>query len=339
MLTAEAVKRRALECGADLVGIGSIERWAGAPVQMDPKQIMPECRSVVVCGFRTMRGCLRGIEEGTFFSNYSAMGYGGTTFLYMPMTLINLAKFIEDHGQEAIPIGQIDEWRAIDNAGRRWPDHSRPVAAGKAAPDVQVHTRIAAYLAGLGEFGYSKVLLTPEFGPRQRFGILLTEADLAPDPIYAGPALCNRCMACVRDCPGGAISAEETVKVTLAGREVEWAEIDVVACDIAFRGGRRMTDEEAADTDDRYCRLWFDVENNIPVTRDSHTPFVHKPRNLYHTGEAVCGGRGCLRACVISCEARGVLKNRFHQEFRRRPRWTVDWSQPAPREPKDPLPC
>lgn len=34
---AETVKRKALEFGADAVGIGSIDRWATAPLQMDPK--------------------------------------------------------------------------------------------------------------------------------------------------------------------------------------------------------------------------------------------------------------------------------------------------------------
>jgi hypothetical protein len=59
------------------------------------------------------------------------------------------------------------------------------------------------------------------------------------------------------------------------------------------------------------------------------TPFVHKPKNLYNTGQAICGGRGCLRACMIGLEARGVLGNKFHSKFRRRKAWSVDWSQPA----------
>ena len=67
------VKRRALEMGADVVGIGSIDRWADAPLQMDPKQIMPECKSIIGMVFRVERGSLRGVEEGTYFSNYSAM--------------------------------------------------------------------------------------------------------------------------------------------------------------------------------------------------------------------------------------------------------------------------
>jgi hypothetical protein len=45
MITAEDVKRKALALGADAVSIGNIERREGAPIQMDPRQIMPECRS------------------------------------------------------------------------------------------------------------------------------------------------------------------------------------------------------------------------------------------------------------------------------------------------------
>ena len=75
--------------------------------------------------FRVMRGSMRGLEEGTFFSNYSAMGYGGLTYLYMPMTVINLSKFIEDHGKESIPMGHQSDWRAIDNEG--YMTHGKPL--------------------------------------------------------------------------------------------------------------------------------------------------------------------------------------------------------------------
>ena len=60
----------------------------------------------------------------------------------------------------------------------------------------------------------------------------------------------------------------------------------------------------------------------------SWSPFYHKPRNVYQTGQAICGSRGCTRACMISLESRGVLQNTFKQKFRRRPEWSVDWSTP-----------
>lgn len=320
MLNAEAVKKYARACGADVVRIGSIDRWEGAPTQMDPRQIMPEARSVIAMAFRVMRGSLRGIEEGTFFSNYSAMGYGGLTYIYIPMAVMNICKFIEDDGYEALPMGHQSDWRAVDGEGYLREGYSRPVAPGRAAPDVMIHLRIAAYLCGLGEIGYSKMLLTPQFGPRQRIGIIITEAELEPDPIYDGPQLCNRCMACVKACPGKAISPDKTVKVTLAGRSVEWAEIDCKACDIAFRGG--LASDEPMPREQHY----LDPMYGRHVGRAPWTPFYYKPRNVYNTGQAVCGARGCTRACMVALEARGVLTNKFHSKFRRREPWTVDWS-------------
>lgn len=317
-MTKEEVKRLAKSLGADLVGIASMDRFEGAPKQMDPRYIMPEAKSMIVMGFRVTRGSLRGIEEGTFFSNYSAMNYGGLTYLYMPMTVINLCKHIEDEGYEAIPIGHQSDWRAIDNYGNLKKNFSVPVAPGKPAPDIMIHLRIAAYLAGLGEIGYSKMFLTPEFGPRVRIGVVLTEMELEPDPIYDGPKLCNRCMACARECPGNCISETKTVKVTLAGHEVEWGDIDLKKCDDTFYGGMRTDDESIGGI--------YDGRKNI--TRGWHTPFFKRPTPLYNTGQAICGARGCTRACMMSLEARGVLKNKFKQPFRRRRPWQVDWSDP-----------
>lgn len=325
-MTSAEIKKLARALGADAVGIGNIERWEGAPLQMDPRQIMPEARSVIAMAFRVMRGSLRGIEEGTFFSNYSAMGYGGITYLYMPMTVINLCKAIEDEGYEALPMGHQSDWRAIDGVGRLRQNYSRPVREGQAAPDIMIHLRIAAFLCGLGEIGFSKMLLTPQFGPRQRVGIVITEEELEPDPLYPdtdGPQLCNKCMACVKQCPTGAISTTNIVKVNLAGHEVEWGDIDVNACDVAFRGGLR-TNETLSDQATYMPGMYGDN-----VTQAPWTPFHKKPRNLYNTGQAVCGARGCTRACMISLENRGVLQNEFKKPFRRRPQWEVDWSQPV----------
>lgn len=322
---AELVKKQALAFGADAVGIGSIDRWATAPIQMDPKQIMPECKSIIGMVFRVNRGSLRGLEEGTYFSNYSAMGYGGITYLYMPMTVINLSKFIEDRGYEAIPMGHQSDWRAIDGEGYLNENYSRPVVPGRASPDVMIQLRIAAYLCGLGEIGYSKMFLSPQFGPRNRVGIIMTDVELAPDPIYNGPQLCNRCMACVKACPGGCIPDDKTVKATLAGNEVEWADVDMSGCDTTFKGAKPV--DHPVPEKEQYIQ----GSNTVP---GEWSPFNHKPRNLYNTGQAVCGARGCTRACMISLESRGVLQNRFKDKFRRRQAWKVDWNK-EPEYPRD----
>lgn len=316
MLTSEDVKKYSKAMGADLVGIGSVDRWEGAPIQMDPRQIMPEVKSVIAFAFRIMRGSLRGIEEGTFFSNYSSMGYGGLNWLYIPHAMINIAKFIEDEGYEAIPYGHLSPWRAIDHHGNLRDEYSRPVAPGRAAPDVMVHLRIAGFLCGLGEIGYSKLFLTPQFGPRQRLGIILTDAELEPDPIYDGPQLCDRCMLCVSECPANAINTDETVKVTLAGHDLEWGDIDLEKCRLEFRGGIPTEDGEKGE----YLAGRDDVKPG-PIS-----PFYKKPANVYEYGEGICGGKGCIRACMIHLEQKGVIGNKFHEPFRRRKQWQVNWS-------------
>lgn len=313
-LTAE-IKRYSKSLGADIVGIASMDRFYGAPKQMDPRYIMPEAKSCIVMGFRVLRGSLRGIEEGTFFSNYSAMGYGGITYIFMPVAVVNLCRYIEDMGYESFPMGHQSDWRAIDNEGRLRTGFSKPVEPGKPAPDIMVHLRLAAFAAGLGEIGWSKMLLTPEFGPALRVGLVLTELELEPDPIYDGPQLCNKCMACARACPGNAISQTKSVKVTVAGHEIEWGEIDLDACDVAFRGA-----SESSENKGHYI-------NGTENFRPNHiSPFYKCPPKVYSAGKAVCGAGGCTRACIASLEARDALKKKFKQRFRRRKPWTVDWS-------------
>jgi len=94
------------------------------------------------------------------------------------------------------------------------------------------------------------------------------------------------------------------------------------ACDLAFRGGTTVEGEGETGS---YLAGREDVKPS-PIS-----PFYRKPRNLYNTGQSICAGRGCMRACMVGLEARGVLENRFHQPFRRRKPWTVDWSV----EPED----
>ena len=70
--------------------------------------------------------------------------------------------------------------------------------------------RHAAYAAGLGTFGLSKGLIT-EKGIAGRFASIIIDAEAAPDERkYTGIYdYCTMCGACVRRCPGQAITLEE----------------------------------------------------------------------------------------------------------------------------------
>ena len=100
-MDAKQIKELAYQCGADICGIASLDRFEGAPANMDPRYIMPEAKSMIVMGFRVMRGSLRGIEEGTQFYQYPSMAYGGINEIFAPAVLYQVGKVIEDEGYEA----------------------------------------------------------------------------------------------------------------------------------------------------------------------------------------------------------------------------------------------
>ncbi|NLX04167.1 MAG: (4Fe-4S)-binding protein [Phycisphaerae bacterium] len=338
------VKDAARGAGADLVGIASLDRFEGAPKQWDPRYIFPDAKALITLAFRIPRGVYRGAEEGTHFWQYPALGYANINEVAAPMALRGLMIYLEDLGYEAAGIrncGDTGPWSCISFQGdglagdKKIGDggwfgrvsHTRPVKPDLPAPDVQFHFRIAAYLSGLGEIGFSKIFLTPQFGPRQRFAFCLTDAPLVADPIYDGPPICDRCMACVKECPG-ALSATETVKVTVAGRELEWSRLDEGQCWMAYASGlsevnpflppdalKDIPDGEKIMKGEKKVTIAeaFEVLKRVR----EHYPMV--PPNSYYP--AMCNGRGCMRACMVHLEQKGRLENKFHEKFRKKTPW------------------
>ena len=106
--------------------------------------------------------------------------------------------------------------------------NSQRYRAVEGSPDTflaEISHRHAAAAAGLGEFGWSGLLITPEYGPRVRFLSLITEAELEPTPLYHGPKLCDRCGECIRHCPSKALSAEikGITKIQIEDKTFEYA--------------------------------------------------------------------------------------------------------------------
>lgn len=107
-----------------------------------------------------------------------------TALAYSRMAQISasLAKYIRSLGYPAIPCGN-------DTA------QSIPLAID----------------AGLGELGRNGLLLSPEYGPRQRICKVLTDLPLVPDqPIDFGiQEFCETCHACASACPVDAIRFDD----------------------------------------------------------------------------------------------------------------------------------
>lgn len=316
-LTSEMVKGYAISRGADLVGIASIDRFENAPPQMSPKEIFPRAKSVVVIAVRIPRGCYRGIHEGTYWASYMIYGYKRLNMQFRPLIVYETARFIEDHGWEAVPVpphppeGQ--PWRA-------------PLSPDKPGPDVYPHFRLAAVAAGLGEIGLSKVFLSPQFGPRQRLGMILTDAELEPDPIFDGQ-ICDRCALCVRECPG-ALSEKERVEVILEGRKLQWAQIDTGRCHLAHHGGSAETSPFFAKTfpglivriRNQRMRWGGEVGKFVSMVGE-RIPYHRRMWRQVRGFWAFCGARGCIQACLDHLERSGRISSKFRTPLRVRKPW------------------
>jgi ferredoxin len=220
-----------------------------------------------------------------------------------------LCCYIEDFGYEAAPVPNLFHASSIRfDTQKHDPDFSVSVKEGAPNPDILVDFRVAAFAAGLGEFGYSKVFLTPEFGPFQRFVVLLTDAPLEADPIYEGH-LCDRCMRCARACSGNAISMTETETITVAGHKVEFGKLDVQKCSVAYMG--------ASEEYNPFLKKDADL-SKVPETYHGGQELKQMVgiRGFGGNNPVIEGARGCMRECYAHLEERGVLTRGFVNRFR-----------------------
>ena len=354
MLTSEMIKEAALAAGADKCGIGSMDRFEGAPPDMDPRRLFPEARSVIGLVFRIPRGVQQGIEQGTQFYQYPSMAYGGINEIFAPSVLYRLGQFIEDHGYEAMvyrntgargivsdmdgspgntisPEEQIvvSEQAKTKAAHHRSVQFSRPTREDTSAPDLQFHFRLAGVACGLGEIGLSKMFLTKEFGPLQRLAFLFTDAPLEPDPLYDGEPLCRRCGACIRECPGQCLSATERVTVYVGGKKCEWAALDEWKCYAFYtHGGRYYNPFVPKAVFDENKDGMLDVREGKAKADETGVTNVYTALEQYFPtwvgyNMARCGG--CIRACVSMLEKKGgCMEGRFKEPLRTGKPWKMD---------------
>ena len=355
MLTSQMIKEAALAAGADMCGIGSLDRFEGAPREMDPRFIFPEAKSVIGMVFRIPRGVQRGIEEGTQFYQYPSMAYGGINEIFAPAVLYQVGQLIEDEGWEAFiyrntgargsvsdmdgspgnTLSPEEQIEAMNQAKRKTNHHrsvqfTRPARPGQEAPDLQFQFRLAAVACGLGEIGWSKMFLTKDFGPLQRVAFIFTDAELEPDPLYEGEPLCRRCMACVRECPGGCLSQTESIKVNVGGKVCEWGKLDEWKCYAFYtHGGRKFNPFVPKEVWDKNENGDLDVLEKADVKADEKTvKKVYLALEKYFPtwvgyNMAKCGG--CIRACVSMLEKKGgCMAGRFKEPLRTGKPWEME---------------
>ncbi len=292
----QRVREAAGQAGADLVGFAPIARFEAAPAGLHPRTLFPQTRTVVAVAVRQPRGALAAVEEGTYWQAYNCDSYWYLNEIIAPKVLRAVVMCLEADGFTSLPVHN----PFCPHTGRR----TRPDQP--AGPDGFVSLRVIGAAAGLGELGHSKLLLTPQFGPRQRVFAVFTDAELKPTPLLEG-TICDGCLSCVRECEACAIGESRDVKLTIEGREFAHAPFDAAACGPVHRGD-----------DPRFSPFWSGSE------ADGEKPAYYSFLDHRFRHRGICVGRGCLRACLDHLEKTHRIQATFKTPLIRRERWKLD---------------
>jgi epoxyqueuosine reductase QueG len=178
------IKQFAQQRGADLVGITTVERLAGAPAGSRPQDSLIGARSVI-----SLAKCFPAGGISSRPSNYYSLLI--SVFTFLDHIAIDTANFLERKGGKAVPIladGHYDAWDAEKMHGRGNLSHK--------------HT---AQAAGLGRMGKNTLLITPDYGNKVQLASVITDLELEPDPAIEEELCIEGCTKCLEACPVKAI--------------------------------------------------------------------------------------------------------------------------------------
>jgi ferredoxin len=275
----QTIEQAAKRIGIDLIGFASKKRFESVDAQHNPFSIFPEGKTVIMVGKRICRGTLRGIEEGTNFGDYNRFGKNWLEDEFLAVACYDLVSVLEDNGWEACPL--------FPNPSELGPQ-GVSVAEGRPAPNVYPDFDYAAVACGLGEIGLNGIFLSQKFGPRQRFHMIITDAEIEETPLFEG-TICNACGKCASSCPLGAIDVNNTKEIDICGKKMTVANINYDIC--------------------RSC------ENGACPNRLAKNARPDRVAAL------------CNRTCICHLEESDTLENKFENTFRQREEWSVGESK------------
>jgi epoxyqueuosine reductase QueG len=186
----QQILRQAKRLGASLVGVAPAGRWAEdgiVPEPYRPDRIWPEARSVITFAVPILLPIIDSTPSINYQEQYNTANRQLDDLGY------RLSVWLNDHGHGSFFLPR-------DGYGSLEVLVQKPYAAFS-------HVMSAKY-AGLGTIGLSHNLVTPEYGPRVRFGSVFTAAALPGTPLLTTDQ-CDGCRVCERLCPVGALRHRE----------------------------------------------------------------------------------------------------------------------------------
>ena len=178
------IKNFTYSLGADVCGIGSIDRFKEAPKGFHPLDIYSEAKSVISVG--------KHFSASLFDANTKAP----YTFVKNKMVQllddisIKLIFYIESQGYKAIPIPSDEPYEYWDSENQ----HGRGILSLKHA----------AQACGIGCIGKNTLLINEKYGNRLYFGAVITNMELISDAL-ANNLCTESCNICLKSCPQSAL--------------------------------------------------------------------------------------------------------------------------------------
>lgn len=278
----EEVKQLARRHGAALVGVANIERfdpmppfYDRAPKGHDPRDFLSTAKAVISIAQPVLNPVM---DAPAFLADnefemvpqdikyeYLDMLYNETGHVVQDYMLVFISQMIGQYllknGYQAMifpttglhpkkdGMTDIQIW---EGPSKQWQEKHSPFGY-TFGPFSHRH---AATRAGLGEFGYNNIVLTKEFGSRQRFNSIITDAALLPDPLITEPiCLRDNCNLCLKACVMDAITFRDDKNVK------DYRSIDVVDKNQIFI-------DTPCKTDPKLCRRRRERIPGSPVRGD-----------------------------------------------------------------------
>ena len=152
----------------------------------DPRQILPECRSIVVVGMRYPDPkAAESFEESGLTGRVASYAWSRDYHLVMPERLKALSTFIE---------------KLVGHPpSQHWYSDTGPILE-----------RDLAQRAGLGWIGKNTCLIHPKIGSYFLLAEILLDIELEPDPPFTADR-CGTCRRCIAACPTHCILPDRTL--------------------------------------------------------------------------------------------------------------------------------
>ena len=278
----EAVKQVARQHGAVLVGVAPVERFDPMPPLSDavpkghhPKDFLPEAKSVISIAQPVLNPVLDApavladwdlemipphVKYPYLEQLYNRVGHVVHDFMLEFIAQV-VGQYLLARGHQAMIFPTSGIHPSVEGLTDKQIWEGPPSQTAKKFSPFRYtfgpfSHRHAATRAGLGEFGYNNLVLTRQFGPRQRFNSIVTDAELRGDPLITEPiCLRDKCKLCLKACIMSCMTIRDNASV------VDYRSVKAIDRNQIFI-------DTPARTDPTLCRRRREGKPDSPVRGD-----------------------------------------------------------------------